>query len=704
MSHNSTRVGIPIADTTDAADVPASIAAAIAVIDPIMALISKGTFAARPAAGTIAGKLYYATDTGAFYVTDGTTWQLVNPFPASDQAAGVASLRTLGVTGIQAAAGNDARLSDTRTPSALSILASMITAGAVLFSKLGSATPIALAKVGYNGSGFTTPVGNVKSGRLLGPTDFSTLLAMTTPRLLLAANGTTTDTSGNAVTITNNGSTSVTGTDCSGIDGASGTAFHFDGIATWLTAPNTMKQPYGTWGAWIKCSQKTLPTPADQTILSIWQAASSDQSFRFVVDGATGLVRAEVSTSGGSLVGAKTFSSTMVADEIWHFVMMTWDGCKLCVYVDGVMEGNETVTLASANQVGQGPINQSAALLLGIGANGNGTAKFEGKMSNVYVTRDVLDETAHRLLYAKKFAHALGTQPEIMVVNVKKFFRSKTYVAADFTSMTSLGTSIVQPLMGGNMENTTWVNDYGSLALSWGSSLADVTVPYPFQGQQGASQHGAFHFAGAHLINGSDTGLPAGSSPPLSYGVWVRCASPQAAPQVIFTYGVAAANAGRGLWIDTAGVLWAGRSAQSATGAVSYSGICDGQWHFVVVTEFFSGAAVAWRRLYVDGALVACDNTTPGTITLGGALGAQIGRDLSSTNFFTGDMAGFFIGASILIGENVHELYSKLSASLVVSDRQPMDPSNFVERADTANIYWIGDDLEPTDQVELICV
>lgn len=706
MSHLSTRLSIPIADLTDAADVPASLAALVAVIDTNAAWISKGTFASRPAPGTVAGKLYYATDTGAFYVTDGAAWQLVNPYPGSDLAAGVASLRTLGAGALQAASGTDARLSDTRTPSALSVVTSTIAALAVTWAKLGSATPITLQRVGYVGSAQNTPVVNAKAGRLLGPTDFSTLLGMITPRLLAAANGTTTDTSGNAVTITNNGSVPVSGSACSGIDGTSGTAFRFDNSNTqWLTAPNTMKQKYGTWGCWMKTTQRLLPTPTDQTLISMWQTTGTDNSFRLVVDGATGQLRAEVSTTGAPLVGAITRSYTIVADDQWHFVAMSWDGSKLCVFVDGVLEGTETVSPATTNIVGQGPAFQSAALLLGIGANGNGGLKFEGKISNLYVTADVLDEVCHRLLYAKKYAHTLGTQPEHFTLNVKKFYRSKTYVTADFTGMNADGAGIAQPLMGSNFEDTAWVNNFGSLANSWSTGGApDTTGPYPFSGAQPViTNKGSFYFGGAQSVGGSDTGLPSGATPTFSYGIWMKCSTPQAGAQVLFTYGVAAANAGRGLWIDSSGVLWAGQSAQLGTGAVNYNGICDGQWHHIVVVENQSTAEAAWRKMYVDGVLVACATTALGTVTLGGALGAQIGRDLSAANFFTGYIGGFFICAAALSGDNCRDLFQKLG-TIIEADRQPMDPFNCVERADANNIYWIGDDLEATDQVELIIV
>lgn len=58
---------------------------------------------------------------------------------ASDAAAGTASRRTLGTGALQAAAGNDSRLSDTRTPSALSVTNAMVSAtAAIVKSKLAA--------------------------------------------------------------------------------------------------------------------------------------------------------------------------------------------------------------------------------------------------------------------------------------------------------------------------------------------------------------------------------------------------------------------------------------------------------------------------------------------------------------------------------------------------------------------------------------
>lgn len=97
------------------------------------------TYSGLPAAsGYVPGTFAFATDQGKLYRSNGTSWIAVGAPTsitdadvaagaavaesklalASDAAANVASRRTLGTGSLQAAAGNDARLSDARTPTA----------------------------------------------------------------------------------------------------------------------------------------------------------------------------------------------------------------------------------------------------------------------------------------------------------------------------------------------------------------------------------------------------------------------------------------------------------------------------------------------------------------------------------------------------------------------------------------------------------
>lgn len=103
-----------------------------------------GTLASRPTASTVSdGAIYYATDNGIVYQEQVDAWvkiatkdyaDLDDP-PPTDGAAGTGSLRTLGATSTQAAAGNDGRFTDQRVP----------TNGSVVDAKHGDDSPIVIA-------------------------------------------------------------------------------------------------------------------------------------------------------------------------------------------------------------------------------------------------------------------------------------------------------------------------------------------------------------------------------------------------------------------------------------------------------------------------------------------------------------------------------------------------------------------------------
>lgn len=75
---NTTRLGLPYPVLAGSANVPADLQALANAID-IAAVYSQGTFAARPAAVGINGRIYWATDTGHLYLSTGTAWIDLGP-------------------------------------------------------------------------------------------------------------------------------------------------------------------------------------------------------------------------------------------------------------------------------------------------------------------------------------------------------------------------------------------------------------------------------------------------------------------------------------------------------------------------------------------------------------------------------------------------------------------------------------------------
>lgn len=109
MSQTLSRTGIvaPSADNSDPFDPVTYIRNNANWAESLGAMYAQGLLSARPTAGKV-GRFYRATDdtTGVIYYDDGSTWQTIGAGAATDAAANVGSLRTLGAGALQAAAGN----------------------------------------------------------------------------------------------------------------------------------------------------------------------------------------------------------------------------------------------------------------------------------------------------------------------------------------------------------------------------------------------------------------------------------------------------------------------------------------------------------------------------------------------------------------------------------------------------------------------
>lgn len=94
--HTTSRLALDVVDSTDAvSDYPTADAQAKGVLDAAVTF-TEGTISARPAAA-LAGQLYYATDTGAYYVSNGSTWT-VGPRPSDRGATNIATSQSTSST------------------------------------------------------------------------------------------------------------------------------------------------------------------------------------------------------------------------------------------------------------------------------------------------------------------------------------------------------------------------------------------------------------------------------------------------------------------------------------------------------------------------------------------------------------------------------------------------------------------------------
>lgn len=677
MSSSTARLGIRQPDLSDAADAHADWTSAMGTIDgKTLIWAGLGLASARPAAGTVAGKLYYATDTGAVSLSDGTTWQTVNAFPLADQAAGTPSLRSLGTSAVQAAAGNDSRLSDTRTPSSNSVSTATLQAGAVTWSKVGSAVVANLVQVGRAGAinGET----NAFAGRQLARTDFTTLMNANEPILLWNCSSFTIEQSVSTRAISSFGLSADYGVD--GANGTNSCIWNSVGTGT-AQAPNAVKTGFGSWGAWVKPQQPGTRT----TLFGMWSTSGTDNSIRMDIT-ADGFARFEVSTTGTATQGVYSQGNTYIGDDQWHFVVGTWDGVKCCVYVDGVLDSNETMQLTVGGTIFQGIANTSASLTFGFLCNSVGTQNTTGRLDEAFITSDILEESQVRFLYCRKIPHALATIPRIQLMNRQVYTRSAVYASTDFTTTWN----VTQPTVGTNMRATTFVEDYGSSSL-----IPTLTgIVSSANGLDGAVNH-AWGFTGSSNVIGSDATNFVVGLLPFSVGFWIKCIRPNAA-MTVYAQGTAAGAAGRQIDVLTDGSIAFYGSGASATSQVIAPGVADGQWHFVVCVENL------YKKIFVDGSLVGFTGINGNSIASGGASGFRLGQSLTATQGFTGVLGGFFYAKTEYQQALIQKMYQK--QGLLRHDRQPLDPTNHIEKIDASNIYCVFDQLDETDSVEMILV
>jgi|TARA_R110002012_G_scaffold223062_2_gene395045 hypothetical protein len=103
-------------------------------------VLQQNTFSNRPASDTgLAGKMFYATDTGRLYVQTSGGWEEVFP---NDAAAGVGSKRTLGTGSTQAAPGQHASAHEPGGGDAMAVNAA---AGTGSLRSLGTSSTTAAA-------------------------------------------------------------------------------------------------------------------------------------------------------------------------------------------------------------------------------------------------------------------------------------------------------------------------------------------------------------------------------------------------------------------------------------------------------------------------------------------------------------------------------------------------------------------------------
>lgn len=238
-------------------------------------------------------------------------------------------------------------------------------------------------------------VGQIRAGRQLTATDF-TALGLSAP-IGLWNLSTVADSSGNGRSLINKGGVPFD----IGINGLASTAARISGAATRglyivdTGAADPFRVKTVSLGCWFRTAKRAgvlqgmVSKYGTDGNTSYWMVSSAAHVAEFAV------------TPNGTYASAKIASGvTDVCDDRWHFVVGTFDGSVVRIYVDGVYEGY--AQLSGAIFASSSPFNVGS-----LSADASVSAVFPtfGLIDEAFITSDVLSEDQIRNLYCAKIAH-----------------------------------------------------------------------------------------------------------------------------------------------------------------------------------------------------------------------------------------------------------------------------------------------------------
>jgi hypothetical protein len=474
-----------------------------------------------------------------------------------------------------------------------------------------------------------------------------------------------TDVSGNGRNLSNKGAVGF----ASGINGSANTAAQFTGaVGQALYIPDTgAGDPFrlrtGSWGCWFKTAKRST-----FNMLIDKYGTAGQQNFSLFVNN-TNQLQCTGSPDGTSNV-MLAIGTSDVADDRWHFGVITYDGALFRLYVDSALEG---VYIGGPTLFPGG----SVLNIGGRGADASNNAAFVnyGRVDEAFVTADVLSDDQIRNLYCARITHTLATLPTRISLRVRRRKRGSALASADFP---------VQPLRLHNFSA-------GSMADE-GSNVVALTNNGAAPAESGVDGSGsnAIGLGGSQSLSSTDAGLPQAAAT-RSYGCWFKSPNTTGA---LLGWGAGSTSAsGAQLAIGANGVL----VAQSGSDQIIGPFVTDGAWHFVVVVEDNAPLDGVKRKLYLDGKLIG-SSLTLNNIALGGANRMRIGAYPDASGPMTGQIDGAFISTSALTIAQIQTLYNKSSQGMAPS---PKNAGDHIEALSATDILAVFDSLDAQHTIDL---
>jgi hypothetical protein len=510
--------------------------------------------------------------------------------------------------------------------------------------------------------------GQIRAGRQLTVSDF-TDIGLAAPTGLWNFTGDFNDSSGNSHALTAKGTVAY----ARGIEGVDNTAAQFNGTNALYIVDTGVDDPFrfkaGSFGAWVRTAkQGTL-----QSILT--KRGASPQIGYYLRISTTDVANFGFTANGSTPIEINGLSK--ICDDRWHFIVGTYDGVLMNLFVDGTLEAS---ALHGAAAGGELIFGSNQPFNIGAYDADASTAPLEpsfGRVDEVFVTPEIISQDKVFNLYCAKIAHTLGAIPSGASLNVFPGAKGASLVSGDFPAA---------PLRLYNFSA-------GSVANEGSNPSAGLTVfgtPEKMAGVDGTKEN-AYYLSGTPRFTATDAGLPAGVAT-CSYGCWFK-SSNGTGTMYILTWGTTNGTSDARIYVVAGNLNFGTGSGASIVGPF----ISDGQWHFVAVVQEAAPADGVKRKFYLDGRLIA-SSTALGSITLGGAGKFVIGSSLASGNNYIGQVDGVFvIDRALLMGE-INKLYTK---SLIDHLPSPKNAGDHIQSMSDTDLLVAFDTLDIAHKVSL---
>lgn len=496
------------------------------------------------------------------------------------------------------------------------------------------------------------------------------------------------DWSGNNRTLINKGGVTLG----VGINGIANTAFALPGSVTnsyYLpddASGNQAGAAFRLRTTTIECWFRADKRGQAHSLVTKMGIASGNWAWQLSVNTSNHL-QAFIYGSDGATVLANAIGVIDVVDGRWHHGAMTWDGYRLMVYTDGVLEAWAYYTGAAVAVAftGAAPLNIGS---YGADATNNAVAgsPLFGAIDEIIIAADVYSPEHIHNHYCASATHTLGQVPTHGRMRVTRQRRGRPLTSADFPAPSS---NLFRKYEMDGQLNTGVAQTGDIVGLSTGTGFITAVT-----GVDGRKDH-AYLLSGAHgSISASDELLPQGTNS-RTYAIWFKTMI-QTTQMGLIGWGTAGTG-DTNLMISATGVAQAVNAADTLNSGIF---VCDGQWHWAAVVENNSDALSQRRKIYVDGRFVAASSVFTSVVNIGPGTpsGLRIGKKAGNTLPYTGvvDQAWIYNGA--LTQANLMSIYNAVAQQLPSS---PKDSADHIESFSSAGMLSTFDTLDYNDLVDL---